>query len=108
MLSHTDANGFVTTYGYDTGGFQDESTEDALLVTETGYDVRGNMVSRTTCQDQAANECSTSYWTYYPDDTSTSLNPDARNDVVLTYADGRSASSTDTTYQTTLRLQLGR
>ena len=108
VLSHTDANGFVTTYGYDTGGFQDESTEDALLVTETGYDVRGNMVSRTTCQDQAANECSTSYWTYYPDDTSTSLNPDARNDVVLTYADGRSASSTDTTYQTNIRLQLGR
>ena len=107
MLSHTDANGFVTTYGYDTGGFQDESTEDALLVTETGYDVRGNMVSRTTCQDQAANECSTSYWTYYPDDTSTSLNPDARNDVVLTYADGRSASSTDTTYQTTYAYNSG-
>jgi len=100
VLSHKDANGYVTTYGYDTGGFQDETTEDALFVTETGYDVRGNMVSRTTCQDQAANQCSTSYWTYYPDDTSTSLNPDARNDVVLTYADGRSASATDTTYQT--------
>jgi YD repeat-containing protein len=100
VLSATDANGYTTTYGYDTGGFQDEMTDAGMYVTETGYDPRGNMVSRTTCQDQAANQCSTSYWTYYPDDTSTTLALDPRNDMMLTYADGRSASSTDTTYQT--------
>ena len=106
-LSATDADGGITTYGYDTGGFQDATTDPDGDVTTTGYDVRGNMVSKTTCQDQAADECSTSYWTYYPDDTSATLTPaDPRNDVVLTYADGRSASVTDTTYQTQLRLQL--
>jgi YD repeat-containing protein len=100
VLSQTDANGSTTSYGYDTGGFQDETTLAGSYVTETGYDVRGNMVSRTTCQNQAANQCSTSYWSYYPDDTSASLSADPRNDMMLTYADGRSASATDTTYQT--------
>jgi YD repeat-containing protein len=41
-------------------------------------------------------------WTYFPDDTSATLTtPDPRNDQILTYADGRSSSATDTTYQTT-------
>ena len=56
-------------------------------VTQTGYDVRGNMVSETTCQDQAADDCSTGYYTYYPNDTSTTLTPDPRNDMLLTYQD---------------------
>ena len=40
------------------------------------------------------------YWSYYPDDTSATLTPAGTNDEVKTYADGRSASDTDTTYQT--------
>jgi RHS repeat-associated protein len=100
VLSHTDATGAVTSYGYDSNGFQDVVDVAGISETQTGYDVRGNMVSQTTCQDQSNNLCSTSYWTYYPDDTNPTPPPDARNDMVLTYADGRSASSTDTTYQT--------
>ena len=99
-LSETNAEGAVTSYGYDTRGFQDETDVGGISETQTGYDTRGNKVSETTCQDQAANLCSTSYWSYYPDDTTAQLTPDPRNDLTLTYADGRSDSATDTTYQT--------
>ncbi len=106
-LSSTNAEGGITGYGYDTGGFPASVTDPDGDITQTGYDPRGNLVSETTCQDQADTECSTSYWTYYPDDTTTTqLTPDPRNDLVLTYADGRSASATDTTYQTHLHLRL--
>ena len=66
MLSQTDALGDTTTYGYDTGGFQDQVTDPDGDVTDTGYDIRGNMVSQTTCQDQAAGKCSTSYCDLLP------------------------------------------
>jgi RHS repeat-associated protein len=100
VLSQTDARGQTTTYGYDVDGFQNEVVNPDGDYTQTGYDVRGNVVSTTTCQDQSTNTCSTSYDTYYPDDTSSTLTPDVRNDVLLTSSDGRSASSTGTTYQT--------
>ncbi len=101
LMSHTDAVGGITSYTYNTGGFPAAVTDPDGDITQTGYDPRGNKVSETTCQNQAANECSTSYWSYYPDDTSAQLTtPDPRNDQVLTSSDGRSASSTDTTYQT--------
>lgn len=101
LLSYTDADGGITSYAYNAGGFPATVTDPDGDITQTGYDPRGNKVSETTCQSVKANECSTSYWTYYPDDTSAQLTtPDPRNDMVLTYADGRSASSTDTTYQT--------
>ena len=99
-LSYTNAEGGITGYAYDTAGFQASVTSPDGDITTTGHDPRGNLVSQTTCQDVRANECSTSYWTYYPDDTSAAPPPDRRNDMVLTYADGRSSSSTDTTYQT--------
>ena len=99
-LSSTDADGGITSYTYNTGGFPNSTTDPDGDVTTTGYDVRGNLTSKTTCQDQAADECSTSYWTYYPDDTSATLTPAGTNDEVATYADGRSASVSDTTYQT--------
>jgi YD repeat-containing protein len=101
ILSQTDARGETTTYGYDVDGFQDETVNPDGDVTQTGYDVRGNVVSQTTCQDQVDDKCSTDYYTYYPDDTSTTLTPDPRNDVLLTSRDGRSSSATDTTYETT-------
>ena len=99
-LSSVNAEGGITGYAYDTAGFQASVSDPDGNITQTGRDPRGNMVSQTTCQDMTTGQCSTSYWTYYPDDTSTQLTPDPRNDMVLTYADGRSASSTDTTYQT--------
>ena len=101
-LSYTNAEGGTTSYGYDSGGFQDSVTDPNGHTTLTGHDARGNMVSKVTCQDQADNDCSTEYRTYYPaGNTTAQLTPDPRNDLVLTDADGRSASATDTTYQTT-------
>lgn len=100
-LSTTDGLGNKTTYGYDTSGFLHTVTDPDGDVTTTGHDVRGNMVSQTTCQNQVNQACSTAYYTYYPDDTSASPPPDQRNDLVLTVRDGRSTSATDNRYVTT-------
>ena len=75
VLSQTDARGETTTYGYNVDGFQNEVVNPDGDYTQTGYDVRGNVVSTTTCQDQATDECSTSYDSYYPDDKSSTLTP---------------------------------
>ena len=101
LIAQTDGLGNRTTYGYDTSGFLYTTTQPNGNVITTGHDVRGNMVSQTTCQNQAASQCSTQYYTYYPDDTSTNLPPDPRNDLVLTLRDGRSTSATDNRYLTT-------
>ncbi|MGH3252377.1 MAG: LamG-like jellyroll fold domain-containing protein, partial [Trebonia sp.] len=96
MLSQTDGLGDTTTYGYDSLGFQDQVTDPNGDVTDTGHDVRGNVVQTTTCQDQAAGKCSTSYASYSPNDTSPELTaPYSGNDLVQTYRDARSASATD-------------
>ncbi|NUS09891.1 MAG: Teneurin-1 [Streptomyces sp.] len=101
-LSETDGLGYTTSFGYDTGGFEHTVVDPNGAMTVTGHDVRGNVVSSTTCQDQAAQKCSTEYYTYFPDDTTAQLTTaDPRNDVLLTERDGRSASATDTTYLTT-------
>ncbi|MYS21865.1 RHS repeat-associated core domain-containing protein [Streptomyces sp. DvalAA-14] len=101
-ISETDGLGYTTSFGYDTGGFEHSVVDPNGAMTVTGHDVRGNVVSSTTCQDQAANRCSTEYYTYYPDDTTAQLTTaDPRNDVLLTERDGRSASATDPTYLTT-------
>jgi large repetitive protein len=65
-LSMTDGLGNKTTYGYDTSGFLHTVTDPNGDVTTTGHDVRGNMVSQTTCQNQATQACSTTYYTYFP------------------------------------------
>ncbi|MEU7059926.1 LamG-like jellyroll fold domain-containing protein [Streptomyces sp. NPDC046197] len=100
-LSETDGLGNTTSYGYDTSGFEHTVTAPNGATTTTGHDVRGNTVSTTTCQNQAANTCSTEYFSYYPDDTTAQLTTaDPRNDLLLTRRDGRSSSATDTTYLT--------
>jgi YD repeat-containing protein len=99
-LAQTDALGNTTQYGYDSSGFLNTVTDPNGNVVTTGHDVRGNIVSQVTCQVRASNTCSTAYYTYYPDDTSPSLTPDPRNDLLLTRRDGRSASSSDNTYLT--------
>ncbi len=102
ILSFTDGLGNTTTYGYDSNGFQDSVTNPDGDVTDTGYDVRGNMVSKTTCQDQATGQCSTAYYTYSPNDMTPTLSaPYSANDEVLTSSDPRSSSQADTTYRTT-------
>jgi RHS repeat-associated protein len=97
IISSTDGTGGTTSYGYDTSGFLHTVTDPNGDVTTTGHDTRGNTVSKTTCQDLSAGKCSTSYYTYY---LNSSSQTDPRNDEVLTSSDGRSASSTDTTYRT--------
>ncbi len=99
-IAETDALGNKTQYGYDVGGFLRTITDPNGNVTTSEHDVRGNVVSQTTCQDRSANRCSTVYYTYYPDATTKVLTPDPRNDVMLTMRDGRSASATDNTYLT--------
>src|SRR5262249_25555609 len=86
-LASTDATGAKTLYGYDTQGFLHTVTDPDGDVTTTGHDLRGNTVSQTTCQNQAALACSTVYYTYFPDDTTASPPPDQRNDLVLTMRD---------------------
>ncbi|MFF4161007.1 LamG-like jellyroll fold domain-containing protein [Streptomyces sp. NPDC001678] len=99
-VAQIDGRGYKTTYGYDTAGFQHTVTDPNGNVVTTGHDVRGNEVARTTCQNQAAQACSTTYTTYLPDDTSTQLTPNPQNDLPATVRDGRSSSATDNTYLT--------
>ena len=102
MLSQTDGLGFTTTYGYDSAGFQDQVIDPDGDFTDSGYDIRGNVVATTTCQNQATLKCSTSYSSYSPNDTASDLTaPWAGNDLVQTFRDPRSSSSTDDTYLTT-------
>ncbi len=100
VISETDGLGNTTTYGYDTGGFLYNTVDPDGFETITGHDIRGNLVSETTCQNQAGNTCSTAYYSYYPDDTSSQLSPDPRNDMMLTERDDGSSSDTDNTYKT--------
>ncbi|GLY97831.1 hypothetical protein Acsp02_50850 [Actinoplanes sp. NBRC 103695] len=100
-VASTDALGKTTKFGYDSAGFLRTTTDPNGSTTTEEHDVRGNVVSSATCQDQSAGRCSTIYYTYYPDATSTQLTPDPRNDVILTERDGRSSSATDNRYLTT-------
>jgi large repetitive protein len=107
LIASTDGLGYTTRYGYDTGGFVHTSTDPNGNVTTTGHDVRGNLVSQTTCQNQTTNACATAYFTYFPDATTANLTPDARNDLLLTTRDPRSASATDPAYLTTYGYDTG-
>ncbi|MFE9796033.1 LamG-like jellyroll fold domain-containing protein [Streptomyces goshikiensis] len=92
----TNADGGVTTYAYDTGGFLHTVTDPNGHATVTGHDARGNTVSTTTCRD--ANSCWTSFAEYYN-------NPadklDLRNGKQTAILDGRSSGPADTRYRTT-------
>ncbi|GIH03514.1 hypothetical protein Rhe02_15810 [Rhizocola hellebori] len=101
LIEQTDPLGAKTSYGYDGGGFMRSTTDPLGNMTVTGHDVRGNTVSQSTCQNRAQNLCTTEYFTYYPDSTSAVLNPDPRNDLVLTVRGAGSQSAADDTYKTT-------
>ncbi len=100
LLTATDALGATTTYGYDASGFLNTVTDPDGDIVTTGHDIRGNTVSKTTCQSMAHENCGTAYYTYYPDDTSTSLTPDPRNDQMTTSRDANSTDPSDPTYVT--------
>ncbi|GAB3279628.1 hypothetical protein GCM10027589_06290 [Actinocorallia lasiicapitis] len=93
-------SGQKTKFGYDSGGFLRTITDPNGNMDITGHDVRGNEVSKTTCQNHATNKCSTSYFTYWPDATTKTLTPNPKNDVMDTERDGRSTGPTDDTYLT--------
>ncbi|MEU5398821.1 LamG-like jellyroll fold domain-containing protein [Streptomyces sp. NPDC005963] len=95
-LSVTDADGGLTTYAYDTGGFPHTVTNPNGHSVITGHDASGNALSRTTCRDP--NSCWTSFATYY----NNPADPlDQRNDKTLTQSDARSTSSSDARFRTT-------
>jgi RHS repeat-associated protein len=64
MIAKVDGPGNKASYGYDTSGFLYTTTDPNGNVTKTGHDAAGNVVSTVTCQNQAANVCSTAYATY--------------------------------------------
>ncbi|MER5307278.1 LamG-like jellyroll fold domain-containing protein [Streptomyces sp. NPDC002773] len=92
----TDADGGVTTYAYDTGGFLHTVTDPNGHATITGHDERGNTVSTTTCRD--ADSCWTSFAEYHHN-ASDPLDP--RNGRQLSTRDGRSTGPDDNRYRTT-------
>ncbi|MFE4264631.1 LamG-like jellyroll fold domain-containing protein [Streptomyces sp. NPDC056883] len=107
MLATVGTDGKRTTYGYDTAGFLHTVTDANGNRSVTGHDIRGNTVSQTVCQDTAANKCSTSYYSYYPDATTAFPPMDLRNDLLLTERDGRSSGPTDNTYLTSYAYDTG-
>ncbi|WP_436521516.1 ricin-type beta-trefoil lectin domain protein [Actinoplanes sp. HUAS TT8] len=100
-VADVDALGKETRYGYSGKGYLRTVTDPNGNMTVNEYDVRGNVVSVTTCQDRSANRCSTSYNTYYPDATTENPAFSVMNDRVLTQRGTGSASATDNTYLTT-------
>ncbi|MFJ8298943.1 LamG-like jellyroll fold domain-containing protein [Streptomyces sp. NPDC094447] len=107
LLAAIDTEGDRTTYGYDTGGFLHTITDANGNRSINGHDVRGNTVSQTTCQNTAANKCSTEYYTFYPDSTTAFPPMDLRNDLILTERDGRSTGPTDNAYLTSYSYDAG-
>ncbi|MEU9994168.1 LamG-like jellyroll fold domain-containing protein [Streptomyces sp. NPDC050848] len=92
----TDADGGVTTYAYDTGGFLHTVTDPNGHATTTGHDEHGNTVSTTVCRD--ANSC----WTSFADHHHNAADPlDPRNGKPTAVRDARSTGSTDNRYRTT-------
>ena len=126
-IAQIDPLGAKTTYGYDTSGFLDVTVNPDGDETIDGHDARGNTVSVTTCQNHVLQECSTSYSSYdiaYSTSSGVAITTtanltsgssssvtfgsvngtvvaDPRDDVQVTTSDGRSASATDPTYETT-------
>ncbi|GAA1916612.1 hypothetical protein GCM10009716_27230 [Streptomyces sodiiphilus] len=96
-VASTDAEGGVTTFAYDTGGFLHTVTDPNGNSTITGHDAAGNAVSTTTCR--APNDCQTSFASYHHD-ASELLDP--RNGKPLSTSDARSSGPADTTYRTSM------
>jgi RHS repeat-associated protein len=96
-VAQSDALGNVTLHGYDTGGFTSLEYDPNGIATRTVQDERGNTIQQVTCQDQAAQKCSSSYYSYYwnPDNV-----VDPRNDRMTTARGPGSQSASDARYLT--------
>ncbi|WP_326549262.1 LamG-like jellyroll fold domain-containing protein [Micromonospora sp. NBC_01813] len=96
-VSQTDALGRTTLYGYDTGGFTSLEYDPNGIVTRSVQDERGNTIQEVTCQDQTAQKCASSYYTY----TFYSSDPTHPKSDRLTAVRGPGSSSAqDDTYRT--------
>ncbi|MFD3337341.1 LamG-like jellyroll fold domain-containing protein [Streptomyces sp. NPDC058700] len=95
-VAATDAEGGVTTYAYDTGGFLHTVTDPNGHSVITGHDEHGNVVSTTKCRD--ANSCWSSFAEYY-DNPADKLDP--RNGKQIAVRDARSSGAADNRYRTT-------
>ncbi|GIF05003.1 LamG-like jellyroll fold domain-containing protein [Actinoplanes siamensis] len=100
-IAEIDALGNETRFGYSGKGNLRTVTDANGNMTINEYDVRGNVVSVTTCQDRSENNCSTSYSLYFPD--ATTQNPDPknrRNDRLIELRAAGSDSPSDNRYLT--------
>ncbi|MET8907613.1 LamG-like jellyroll fold domain-containing protein [Micromonospora sp. NPDC004551] len=103
LIADTDVLGNTTSYGYDVGGFASVEYDPLGQLTESGKDVRGNTIRSTTCarpHNDELSECDTTYYSYWPDATTTQLTPDARNDQITDIRDPRSRNDKDERYRT--------
>ncbi len=95
LIATTDAEGEVTTFAYDIGGFLHTVIDPSGHAVTTGHDEHGNTVSTTTCRD--ANSC----WTTFAEYHHNAADPlDPRNGRQTAVRDARSAGATDDRYRT--------
>ncbi|MFY1695934.1 LamG-like jellyroll fold domain-containing protein [Solwaraspora sp. WMMA2101] len=94
-VSQTDALGQTTLYGYDTGGFTSLVYDPNGNVTRSVQDERGNTIQEVTCQDQAADKCSSSYYRYFWNSDNVA---DPRNDRLTELRGPGSDSAQDNEY----------
>ncbi|SFF55182.1 RHS repeat-associated core domain-containing protein [Actinacidiphila alni] len=87
-IAVTDVMGHRTTFGYDSMGFQDVSTDPDGHTTSRQHDKFGNVLQTTTCRQ--ANSCQTSYFSYH---TNAADPLDPLNGKVLFAADARSGAT---------------
>ncbi|MEU4163805.1 ricin-type beta-trefoil lectin domain protein [Actinoplanes sp. NPDC026670] len=99
-VADIDALRNATRYGYSGKGHLRTVTDPNGNMTINEYDVRGNVVAVTTCQDRSANLCSTVYSSYYPDATTAQPPASILNDRLTEVRGQGSASATDNTYLT--------
>ncbi|MFI6786976.1 LamG-like jellyroll fold domain-containing protein [Nonomuraea sp. NPDC050383] len=95
IRGETDQLDKTTWYEYDQAGFLTKVIDRNDIANEIYQDKRGNTLGRQYCR--APGECAIEFWTYYLN-VSDSFDP--RNDQLIAYRDGRSASDTDNTYAT--------
>lgn len=95
ITSQTDQAGGTTTWAYNSQGFVDSVVDPNGNPTNYYVDARGNITGKAT--ERTSGTWHTSWYDYY---LSTSNPLDPRNDQMVTYLDGRSASALDGTYET--------
>ncbi|KAB8180704.1 hypothetical protein FH608_051100, partial [Nonomuraea phyllanthi] len=95
IRGETDQLGYTTWHEYDQAGFLTKVIDKNDIANEIYQDKRGNTLGRQYCR--APGECAIEFWSYYLNEDDPF---DPRNDQVIAYRDGRSASDIDPTFAT--------